>query len=276
MRACLPLTCCVMKAAEKKKTRPASSLLTHSHARCSLPGPLCTLSYSVRQRASLRGLRCGSSWVNPNTNAAAIEPPNRGGTREPNLQRYIEVFPQLSTKAGGWGAQPPLPDAPKPHRSCNLRANQIEEKKGFPRVIPPPAPSHSFVWLLLWGEKKKKKNTAAGFGLLSIPSYDDLIIAGFVELPWATLASLDEWQLAVCADDPAFDRNMPFSHPARNPEDTTQCCRGRCPECQSWDSGDQTMMSEPCHFALRSPVMYIISRGLIRKLISKYLQQNIA
>lgn len=157
MRACLPLTCCVMKAAEKKKTRPASSLLTHSHARCSLPGPLCTLSYSVRQRASLRGLRCGSSWVNPNTNAAAIEPPNRGGTREPNLQRYIEVFPQLSTKAGGWGAQPPLPDAPKPHRSCNLRANQIEEKKGFPRVIPPPAPSHSFVWLLLCGEKKKKK-----------------------------------------------------------------------------------------------------------------------
>lgn len=162
MRACLPLTCCVMKAAEKKKTRPASSLLTHSHARCSLPGPLCTLSYSVRQRASLRGLRCGSSWVNPNTNAAAIEPPNRGGTREPNLQRYIEVFPQLSTKAGGWGAQPPLPDAPKPHRSCNLRANQIEEKKGFPRVIPPPAPSHSFVWLLLCGEKKKKKKHSSG------------------------------------------------------------------------------------------------------------------
>lgn len=48
-------------------------------------------------------------------------------------------------------------------------------------------------------------------GLLSFPPTDDLIIAGFVELPWATLASLDEWQLAVCSDDPAFDKNMPFS-----------------------------------------------------------------
>ncbi|GAA6100013.1 uncharacterized [Tachysurus ichikawai] len=57
---------------------------------------------------------------------------------------------------------------------------------------------------------KGKKNTALGFGLLSFPPADDLIIAGFVELPWATLASLDDWQLAVCSDDPAFDRNMPF------------------------------------------------------------------
>lgn len=50
-----------------------------------------------------------------------------------------------------------------------------------------------------------------GFGLLSFPPSDDLIIAGFVELPRATLASLVEWQLAVCSVDPAFDRNMPFS-----------------------------------------------------------------
>lgn len=50
-----------------------------------------------------------------------------------------------------------------------------------------------------------------GFGLLSFPPTDDLIAAGFVSLPGATLASLDEWQLAVCSDDPAFDKNMPFS-----------------------------------------------------------------
>lgn len=50
-----------------------------------------------------------------------------------------------------------------------------------------------------------------GFGLLFFLPNDDLIIAGFVELPRATLASLNEWQLAVGSDDPAFDRNMPFS-----------------------------------------------------------------
>lgn len=103
--------------------------------------------------------------------------------------------------------QSPLPDAPELLRSCNSRANQIEEKmKRFSSRNPDPRP-FSLPCLAFTGEK----NTAVGFGLLSFPPSDDLIIAGFVELPWATLASLDEWQLAVCSDDPAFDRNMPFS-----------------------------------------------------------------
>lgn len=120
-----------------------------------------------------------------------------------------------------------------------------KKEKGFPSNNPSPC---LFLLPRLVFTKGKKENKTKHSSGLWAALLSTLRWPHHCWLCRVTLgnAGLTGWVAAGCVFSwPRFWQEHALQPPARNPEDTTQCCRGSHPECPSWDidtmSGRQTV-----------------------------------